>query len=428
VLWAEQGIYRVSTDISEIESEIIETPPEDVPVEETKPRRGGSALAFLAFVFALAALGGTAWMWWQDQTASDESDAKVFSEISRLESADSELSLKLKQLRDEMDSLPSVDSSADVAALQRRMESGIAEADRLEQSLNEQLTLSRSLQAAAEAMQGRLLAAETALTGMASRELDAGGELDLAEVDYLLRLATERLKLFSDPVAADEVLDLADMHLAAMDNPIYLGVRQDIAVARRELAAVTFPDYFAISNELDEIQTGIAALPFRGEIAAAAEQEPATEAGWWDKVKSVFSNLVTIRRSTNEENERISLEDKDYIRQRLWLQLEIAHLSLMRRDQKAFRDSLARVEETLTTWFEAGSSQFQSTRGKLESLAELEVQLDVPDISAPWATLQTIRAGRVRPAAAAPAEIPPLKDPAGSESPPVEAPDGDAQR
>ena len=173
MLRAEHGFYWVNTDISEIESEIIDTPAEDIPVAETKPRRGGSALTFLAFIFALAALGGTAWMWWQDQTARDESDGRVFTEISRLESSDSELSLKLKQLRDDMDSMPSVDSSADVTALQRRMESEVAEADRLEQSLTEQLALSRSLQAATEAMQGRLLAAESALTGMASRELDA---------------------------------------------------------------------------------------------------------------------------------------------------------------------------------------------------------------------------------------------------------------
>jgi len=391
----------VNTDISEIESEITDT-----STEEKKPRRGGSALAFLSFVFALVALAGTAWMWWQGELAQDESADKVFTEIARLESADSELALKLRQVRGDVESLPSSDNSGEIASLQQRLESGVAEVDRLEQSLEEQLALSRSLQAAAEAMQGRLLAAESALTGMASQQLDAGGELDLAEVDYLLRLANERLKLFSDPAAADEVLELADMHLAAMDNPMYLGVRQDIATARRELSSVTLPDYFAISNELDTIQESIASLPLRGENAASTEPEQASEQGWWDKVKSVFSNLVTVRRSTDEENERISLEDKDYIRQRLWLQLEIAHLSLMRRDQQSFRNSLSRVQETLSAWFDAGSGSYQSIKQNLETLQGLEVQLDVPDISTPWSTLRLIRAGRVRPSPAAPAEIP----------------------
>ena len=412
----------MNTDISEIENEIS-----DIPLEEEKPRRKGSVLAFLAFVFALAALAGSAWMWWQDQTAQEEGTDKALTEIARLERADSEISLKLNQLRDELDSLPADDSSREIASLQQRLESGVAEVDRLEQSLNEQLALSRTLQAAAEAMQGRLLAAEAALTGMASKELDAGGELDLAEVDYLLRLANERLKLFSDPLAADQVLELADIHLAAMDNPMYLGVRQDIAVARRALAELSLPDYFAISNELDTIQQSIAGLPFPGEAAVSAEQEQVTEEGWWEKLKGVFSSLVTVRRSTAEENEKISLEDKDYIRQRLWLQLEIAHLSLMRRDQPAFRNSLSRVRETLSAWFDADSSSYQEVTASLDRLSGLEVQLDVPDISPPWATLRLIREGRRGPAATVPVEIPGPREQPESGTPADDSAAGDGQ-
>jgi uncharacterized protein HemX len=69
----------VNTDISEIDSEI-----DDMPAKEKKSRRGGSALALLAFIFALAALAGTAWMWWQDEMAGEQDDDRVFAEIARL--------------------------------------------------------------------------------------------------------------------------------------------------------------------------------------------------------------------------------------------------------------------------------------------------------------------------------------------------------
>jgi len=393
----------VNTDISEIESEIA-----DIPAKEKKPRRGGSALAFLAFIFALAALAGTAWMWWQDEMAGEQSDDRVFAEIARLESADSELSLKLKQVRGEMESLADDDSSAQIAALHKRLEADGAQVASLDQTIGDQLALSRSLQAAAESMQLRLLATEVALASRSAQELDAGGELDLAEVDYLLRLANERLKLFSDPVAADQALEIADMHLAAMDNPMYLGVRKEIATARGELTAINVPDYVAITSQLDAIQKFTASLPFRGSAPVSQESEPEVETGWWEKVKSVFSNLVTIRRSTAEENKRISLEDKDYIRQRLWLQLEIAHLSLMRREQGAFRNSLEQVRETLATWFDSGDSAYQSANRGIDELLALEIEVDVPDISAPWATLRLVRQGRPglepAPAAVAPPE------------------------
>ncbi len=399
------GMYRVNTDISEIDSKI-----DDIPAQEKKPRGGGSALAFLAFIFALAALAGTAWMWWQDEMAGEQSDDRVFAEIARLESADSELSLKLKQVRGEMESLADNDSSAQIIALHKRLETDSAQVDTLDQTIKDQLALSRSLRAATESMQARLLATEASLAGMSAQKLDAGGELDLAEVDYLLRLANERLKLFSDPVAADQALEIADMHLAAMDNPMYLGVRKDIATARGELATINMPDYVGISSQLDAIQEFTVALPFRSTAPVSPESE--SEAGWWEKVKSVFSNLVTIRRSTAEENKRISLEDKDYIRQRLWLQLEIAHLSLMRREQGAFKNSLEQVRETLATWFDTGDSAYQSANNGIDELLALEIEVDVPDISAPWETLRLVRQGRPR-LAPAPAAVAPLEPAAG---------------
>lgn len=393
----------MNTDISKIDKEIG-----DIPAQEKKPRRAGSALALPAFIFAFAALAGTAWMWWQGEMAGEQSEDRVFTEIAHLKSADSKLSLELTQVQGEMESLVGNNNSAQISALHERLETDRVKTDSLDQTIRDQLALSRTLQSATESMHGRLLAIEAALAGMSSQELDAGGELDLAEVDYLLRLANERLKLFSDPLAADQALEIADRHLAAMDNPMYLGVRQEIATARGELAAVNMPDYVGITSQLEAIQEITARLAFRGSAPVSQEFESGEETGWWEKVKSVFGNLVTIRRSTVQENERISLEDKDYIRQRLWLQLEIAHLSLMRREQAAFRKSLEQVRETLSIWFDSADGAYRSANRGIDELLVLEIELDVPDISAPWATIRLVREGRPRPlpahSAAAPIE------------------------
>ena len=402
----------MNTEISEIESDAPETPPEDIEIKETKPekdqpRRSGSALSFLAFIFSLAALAGAGWMWWQDQASTGQEEQRMFTEITRLESSDKELSLKLSQIRDELNSLAAGDVGAEFEAMQKRMEADRSKMDKVEQAINEQLALSRSLQAAADSMHGRLAAAEAAVTGMSTRELDAGGELDIAEVDYLLRLANERLKLFSDPAAADQALEVADMHLAALDNPMYLGVRQDIATARRDLASVNIPDYMEITSHLDSIQEEIVSLPFHGAAPVTTDSEQAAGDGWWEKVKGVFSGLVTVRRSTEEENKRISLQDKDFIRQRVWLQLEIAHLSLMRRDQEAFRTSLKRVQESLSTWFDADDNSYQTVKQGIDDLMAIEVKVAVPDITAPWSTLSLLRATQIRSEPApAPAPVP----------------------
>jgi uroporphyrin-3 C-methyltransferase len=385
--------------------------PSEPPVDSNDTpsvKRGGSFLAFLALLLSLAAIALSAWTWWQGQASGSQAESEVFAEIARLESGDKELELKIKQVRDEVDTLASGDVGAEFQALQRRIHTDREQLAGIEQGMQEQMALSRSLQAATSSMQGRLRAAEAAVAGMSTRELDGGGELDLAEVDYLLRLANERLKLFNDPAAADEALEVADMHLAALDNPMYLGVRQDIAAARRELAAVGIPDYLEIANRVDAIQEAIPALVFLEEETPAVVTEREDPDGWWGKISGAFSSLVTVRRSTDQENQRISLEDMDYVRQRLWLQMEISHLALMRRDQDAFRSSLERTMETIDAWFDPAAGSFAEVSGGIDELLALEIKFEVPDITAPWSTLRLLR--NAAPSAAVPVDAPPVEE------------------
>jgi uroporphyrin-3 C-methyltransferase len=390
----------VNSELSDIGDEINPSPP---PAQE-KPRKSGSGLAIVALLFSLGALALAAWIWWQDSTSRGETERRALSEIARLEAADSELALKMNQVRDTVQAAMAADDGEAFEALDRRMGEDRARMAQLESNIQEQLALSRTLQSATEAMQSRLLAAEAALNGMSSRELDAGGELDLNEVDYLLRLANERLKLFADPVAADQALEVADMHLAAMDNPIYLGVRRDIASARRELASVQLPDSLDLASQLDALQASVADLKFPGNDPVLPSAVVPTDEGWWARLKATFSGLVTVRRSSAEEDQRISLEDKDLIRQRVWLQVEIAHLAMMRRDQSAYSHALQRVEETVRTWFDQDAAGTQAMLDRLTELARADIEVDVPDITAPWATLRAVRAGQARPPAPLPVE------------------------
>lgn len=387
----------MNIDISEIDRKPGENVAADGAEADRRPRGGGSALALLALLFALAALAGTGWMWWQDRLSEGQERqalaATLAGEIARLENSDGALSARLDALRVKLDALAAAADGVDALA---DLRSGAA-ADRerlarLEQSLREQTALARSLQAATDALHARLLAAEAGMSQLSARNLDAAEALDLAEVDYLLRLANERLQLFSDPAAADRALELAERHLAALDDPAHLGVRQAIAAARRDLASLALPDYLQVAVRLDEIQADIARWPFAGDSGAAATAgvDAGTETGWWARLKSTLASLVTVRRSAGTDP-ALSLEDQDYVRQRVWLQLEVAHLSLMRRDQQAFRAALARAQDSLATWFDPAADAVRAAGRSLSELAAMNLDADLPDITEPWNTLRLIR-------------------------------------
>ena len=400
----------MNSDISRIETDTRDAAEHNRAERQQEPPRRGSFGTFLALLMALVALAGTAWLWWQDQSSGGQEEARMLAELARLESSDRELELKLSQLGDELGSLAAADGGEQLSALEGRLAADRARLEQADQGIREQAALAQSLQEAMGSMEARLRAAEAALSTMSTRQLDAGGELDLAEVDYLLRLAGERLQLFADPAAADQALELADRQIAVMNNPAYLGVRQDISAARQALARLEIPNYLDLAAELDAIQAAVPKLTFRGERESSEAAEVAVEDGWWGKLKSVFASLVTVRRSTDEEISKVSLEDKDYVRQRVWLQLEMAHLSLMRRDQAAFRSAVGRVQESLGTWFEPADTRVQSVAARLADLAALEVDAALPDISAPWSSLNRIRAAKsTAPPGALPA-APPAAD------------------
>jgi uroporphyrin-3 C-methyltransferase len=118
------------------------------------------------------------------------------------------------------------------------------------------------------------------------------------------------------------------------------------------------------------------------------------DAGWWESFKQTMSSLVTVRRRVPEDQSLLSLDDKDYLRQGLWLQLESARLALMRNDTSVYSGSLDRVNDTVEQFFKNGSSEVQALLLEVEALKQVNIAPEMPDISAPWSQLRQLRDSR----------------------------------
>ena len=145
-------------------------------------------------------------------------------------------------------------------------------------------------------------------------------------------------------------------------------------------------------------------LPFRGETTAAPEPELAVDAGWWESFKQTLASLVTVKRRVPEDQSMLSLDDKDYLRQGLWLQIESSRLALMRNDTNAYMGSLNRVNDTIAQFFENGSSEVQTALLEVEALRQVNIAPDMPDVSGPWTQLRQLRDSRRLLQSAAPVE------------------------
>ncbi len=386
-----------------------ETLPE--PLTEDKPaeKKSGSGLAFLALILAAGSLAGSAWLWYQGTTDAGGEAEQLAAESARQESRLSDLESQIKGLDTRLVKVSNTDTGSRLSSIENSLGSLQATSGEVQSLRGETQSWARSMQAALENTQIRLNGAEARLASLSAREMDSKAEINLAEVDYILRLAQERLLLFGDTRTADNALQIADQHIAAFDNPMYIGVRQEIATARQQLAQVKMPDFVVLSKDLDGIQNGLRSVPFRTENSIAQDSQEEAGDGWWARVRNAFSGLVTVRRNIETEDAVPVLADQELIRQRVWLEVEMARLAAMRRDHDNFVLALGRATDTLQKWFDPGAEQTQKLLESLASANQLLVDPEIPDISAPWTALQAIRTLGVTAAEQTQANQPPLE-------------------
>jgi len=375
------------------EIENLTSDPVDRLLQDRKPVSSGKSIAILALLVAFAAVSATAWQWWLTQSANPQTASQLES-IERLQDSQQRLSDSVSSFQAQLDTVEFPVNAAELSSRQQRLEAvELKLADIAGQSGQDSALIS-AVQGSVRSIEQRLSAAESGLISVAASSQNSSVELDIAEIDFLLRAASERLHLFSDPIAADLALQVADVQMEALNDPMFLSVRQRIATARQALAAVPKIDRVQLSSQLTALQTAAADLPFRGEMAAAPEPELPADAGWWESFKQTLASLVTVKRRVPEDQTLLSLDDKDYLRQGLWLQIESSRLALMRNDSSAYLDALNRVSDTVEQFFHNGSSEVQAMLLEVESLKQVQIAPEMPDVSGPWTQLRQLRDSR----------------------------------
>ena len=362
-------------------------------LQEKKPASPGNAIAILALLVAFAAVAASGWQWWQTRLA-DPNEATQKESLVRLQDAQQQLAGSLASIEAKLDAAQPPLDAAEFARRGEQLKVVESQMASLQgQSGEDQASIS-AVQGSVRSLEQRLSVTESGLVSVAASSQNSSVELDIAEIDFLLRAASERLQLFSDTTAADLALQAADVQIEALNDPMFLSVRQRIAVARQALATVPRIDRVQLSAQLAALQSKVPDLPFRGEVVVQPEPELPDDAGWWESIKQTLSSLVTVRRRVSEDQSLLSLDDKDYLRQGLWLQLESARLALMRNDSSVYAGSLDRVNDTVEQFFYNGSSEVQALLLEIAALKAVNIAPRMPDISAPWTQLRQLRDSR----------------------------------
>ena len=257
----------------------------------------------------------------------------------------------------------------------------------------------------------------------------------LAEAEYLMRLANQRLLTVQDLKSAQTLLIQADELLVALDEYALFNVRQalaeDIASVRstssvdvtspwlkldgfekqidklplrREMPSVSpegrsmasalaavgqtaFIDIDAPSEPVIQILQG--EMPLEVKLKALRDQTMETLGVWGHELANVatdvsktFAAQFTIRKDTVKLAPALMAPEQDlFLRQNLRLMVEQAQIALLQRRAEVYRGSLANIQQWLDEWFVNDTPEMVELKQSLQQISNTPLAQPIPDIS-----------------------------------------------
>lgn len=273
-----------------------------------------------------------------------------------------------------------------------------------QQSTRQQVQMENTQQALTS-MQGQLAFMQQTLNQIPGARLD---DWKLAEVEYLLRLANQRVYLQQELAGASALLDAANQILAALDDPSLLVVREKIAQEMLAIGQANQLDRQGIYSQIQALKSVIhaAVLPpaeftqtSKNEITVSSE-ENAIAPTLWQRIGNQLSQFVSVRYRDDAFEAPLKTEQYQLLEHSLMLMLEQAQWALLKGEQTLFNASLGNAAD----WIENKLRHQQALQllAQIKQLQNINIAPVTPDVSQSLRLLRQILQDRTyRPSEAA---------------------------
>ncbi|MFT5690880.1 MAG: uroporphyrin-3 C-methyltransferase, partial [Oceanicoccus sp.] len=333
--------------------------------QTTQTNSGGKSgpgwwLWILSIVVALLAAAASFYLWQANLSQTQqqqENQAKVSAAIQRID----EQATLVRTLQRELDRQTEVSS--------HRQSTSRGELDDQLNQLRRQLA----------SQQKRLLSLSTT---------DRADWL-LAEADYLMRLANQRLLMGKEIAGALDLLAAADDIVRDLDDSALYPVREALADNMAALKAAGRFDTNGIFLQLGALARQSEQLRlFKLPELKVGKPEVQVDENWQQRLQSGFSgaldklgNYVNYQKRDTLYKPSLSPEYESAVRQNLRLMFEQAQMALLSSKQYLYEESLQKAHYWLDTYYSLDEVAIASIKSSIEALKEQKIDIELPDIS-----------------------------------------------
>ncbi|MEI6744436.1 MAG: uroporphyrinogen-III C-methyltransferase [Methylococcaceae bacterium] len=209
------------------------------------------------------------------------------------------------------------------------------------------------------------------------------GDWLLADAEYLLSVANQRLLLMGDVNTTMEALEAADQRLRESGDAAAYKIREQLAKDISAMSKVNAADIVGIYATLQNLESQIDSLtlllPYAGKDETVKPVIPDVKKDPKDLIGQLES-MVTIRHVQQHVDEILTPEQAQFIREQLRVKLEIIKIALVQQNDVLYQASLADTQKWITSNFVKEKAAEHFTLA-LDKLTNVRIRTQFPDIS-----------------------------------------------
>lgn len=231
------------------------------------------------------------------------------------------------------------------------------------------------------------------------------GDWLVADAEYLLGIANERLHLIGDINTTKEALEAADQRLRESGDAAAYKVREQIAKEIALLNSVAVPDIVGMYAKVESLEAQVdkleLTLAYAGKPLAVPSKEAHNPAAGDDEGHSLLDSalaklegIVTVRRVDQSINEVLTPEEAQFIREQLRVKLEMVKIALVQHNETLFQSSLNDARNWINRHFHQNKLR-ENLLAQINQLASIKISSHFPDISQSLKMLRDITKLRI---------------------------------
>lgn len=227
------------------------------------------------------------------------------------------------------------------------------------------------------------------------------GDWLLADAEYLLTVANQRLHLVGDVTTTREALEAADQRLRESGDAAVFKVREQIAKEIALLNGATVPDIVGIYSGIQHLQDAVESLSVFLPHAGKQPEKPEPNSDLSEHGHEILSTVakqlegyVVLRHTEQPVNAILTPEEAHFIKQQLKVRLEMIEIALVQQNDTLFSSSIADAKQWLKKNF-AENQQTDKFVAELDKLANVQIRSQYPDVSGSLKLLKDISKLRI---------------------------------